>query len=52
MFAGALALGWKRGCEGSKSPYRRSAENRFWLKIKNRDFQRSEPVKFRRNKPR
>jgi hypothetical protein len=41
---------WRRE---ANSPYREdSAENRFWLKIKNRGFRRKEPLEFREIKPR
>jgi bifunctional non-homologous end joining protein LigD len=54
MFAGALALGLEGVvAKDAKSPYvEGAAENRFWLKIKNSDFKRKEPVEFRQNKRR
>lgn len=52
MYAGALALGLEGiVAKDSKSPYVEGpAENRYWLKIKNKDFERKEPVEFRRSK--
>lgn len=49
MFAGALALGLEGiVAKDAKRPYIEGpAENRFWLKIKNKDFKRKEPVEFR-----
>ena len=54
MFAGALALGLEGiVAKDSKSPYVEGpGENRFWLKIKNKDFKRKEPVEFRQNRRR
>lgn len=54
MFAGALALGLEGVvAKDAKSPYIEGpAENRFWLKIKNKDFKRKEPVEFRQTKGR
>jgi len=54
MFAGALALGLEGVvAKDGQSPYIEGpAENRFWLKIKNSDFKRKEPVEFRQNKRR
>src|SRR5262245_37160024 len=54
MFAGALALGLEGiVAKDAKSPYVEGpGENRFWLKIKNREFKRKKPVEFRQNKSR
>ena len=54
MYAGALALGLEGVVpKDAKSPYVEGpAENQFWLKIKNREFERKEPVEFRQNKRR
>ena len=52
MYAGALTLG-PEGivAKDAKSSYVEGpAENRFWLKIKNRDFAGKEPVEFRQNR--
>src|SRR5262245_55275827 len=49
MFAGALVLGLEGVvAKDSKSPYLEGpAVTQHWLKIKNRDFKRKEPVEFR-----
>ena len=54
MFAGALALGLEGiVAKDSKSPYVEGpAVTNYWLKIKNREFKRKEPVEFRQNKRR
>jgi bifunctional non-homologous end joining protein LigD len=54
MYAGTLALALEGVvAKDGQSPYIEGpAENRFWLKIKNRDFKRKEPLEFRQNKPR
>src|SRR5262249_14011734 len=54
MVAGAVALELEvLVSKDAKNPYIEApAENRFWLKIKNRDFKRKEPVEFRQNKRR
>jgi len=54
MYTGALALGLEGVvAKDAKSPYFEGlAENRFWLKIKNKNFKRKEPVEFRQKKSR
>src|SRR5262245_47391063 len=54
MFAGALALGLEGiVAKDAKSPYVEGpAITSHWLKIKNRDFKRKEPVEFRPKKRR
>jgi bifunctional non-homologous end joining protein LigD len=54
MYAGALALGLEGVvAKDSKSPYVEGpAVTQHWLKIKNREFKRKEPVEFRQNKSR
>src|SRR5262245_48980211 len=54
MYAGALALGLEGiVAKDANSPYVEGpAENRFWLKIKNKDFKRKEPVEFHQKKAR
>jgi bifunctional non-homologous end joining protein LigD len=53
MYAGALALELEGiVAKDSQSPYVEGPADRFWLKIKNRNFKRKEPVEFPRNKPR
>jgi ATP-dependent DNA ligase len=53
MFAGALALGIEGLAKDAKSPHIEGpADNRFWLKIKNKDFKRKEPVEFWQNRRR
>jgi bifunctional non-homologous end joining protein LigD len=49
MYAGALALGLEGiVAKDSNGPYIEGPdENRFWLKIKNKDFKRKQPVEFR-----
>jgi len=51
MFAGALALGLEGiVAKDSKSPYVQGPTvTQHWLKIKNKNFQRKEPVELRRN---
>jgi ATP-dependent DNA ligase len=52
MFVGALALGLEGivAKDGQSPCVEGPAENRFWLKIKNKDFKRKEPVEFHQNK--
>src|SRR5262249_9042751 len=54
MFAGALALALEGVvAKDAKSPYVEGpAVTSHWLKIKNRDFKRKEPIEFRQNKRR
>jgi len=53
MFAGALALGLEGVvAKDSKSRYIEGPTvTQHWLKIKNKNLQRKQPVEFRRNKP-
>ena len=52
MYAGTLALGMEGVvAKDSKSPYIEGpVQTWHWQKIKNKDFQRKEPVEFRRSK--
>ena len=51
MLAGAYALGLEGVvAKDGKGPYLEGpVENRFWLKIKNKDFKRERAVEFREN---